>query len=239
MNILITGGAKGVGASVVRKLAESPSNTVYFTYAASETAAKNLADTSANITAIHADFTDPASLDALIAEIGALDLDVLVNNAWPAFHQQHFHKTDPAGILNSFTVNVLATVKITQAAIGAFRKKKSGRIITVLSSAILNRPPVGWSDYVANKNYLLSMSKSWAVENARFRITSNAISPSFMQTDFTAFTDERLIEQQIEAHPLKALLTTDEVAEAVLFFCYCSLHINGVHLPINAAENLL
>jgi 3-oxoacyl-[acyl-carrier protein] reductase len=92
---------------------------------------------------------------------------------------------------------------------------------------------------VANKNYLLSLSKSWAVENARHRITSNCISPSFMETDFTATTDARIIEQIKEAHPLKTLVTPDEVADAVLFFCHCSIHINGVNLPINAAEDLL
>jgi 3-oxoacyl-[acyl-carrier protein] reductase len=238
MNVLLTGGSKGVGAAIVRRLAQDKTNKVYFTYAKSESAAKDLADTGDNIFAVQCDFTMPASVDALISKIPGLDLDVLINNAYPAFYKNYFHKTALPAIENSFAVNVLPVVKITQEAILGFRKKKSGRIITILSSAIINKPPIGWSDYAANKNYLLSLSKSWAVENARFKITSNAVSPSFMATDFTADTDSRIIEQMVENHPLKALLTPEEVAETVLFFCCCTQQINGVNLVINAAEDI-
>jgi len=239
MNILITGGSKGIGAAVVKKLAADAGNKVYFTYANSAAAAKELAAASNNITALHCDYTNTASVDELVAKIPGLDLDILINNAYPVFYQQYFHKMEDADILNSFGVNVLPVIKITKAAIPGFRKKKGGRIINVLSTFILNKPPTGLSDYTANKNYLLSLSKSWATENARHRVTSNSISPSFMETDFTSTTDTRIIDQMKEAHPLKALVTPDEVADAVLFFCHCSPHINGVNLPINAAEDLL
>jgi 3-oxoacyl-[acyl-carrier protein] reductase len=239
MNILITGGSKGIGAAIVKKLAAESANKVYFTFANSETTAKELAATGGNIYALHCDFTNPASVDELVSKIPGLDIDILINNAYPAFYQQYFHKMEDADIMNSFSVNILPVIKITKAAIPGFRKKKGGRIINILSTFILNKPPTGLSDYTANKNYLLSLSKSWATENAKHRITSNSISPSFMETDFTSATDSRIIEQIKEAHPLKTLVTPEEVADAVLFFCHCSPHINGVNLPINAAEDLL
>ena len=83
------------------------------------------------------------------------------------------------------------------------------------------------------------MSKSWAIENAAFKITSNSISPEFMQTNMTARTDERIVEQMIAAHPLKQLLSTSDVAEVVDFFITCPLHINGTNLVINSAKNAI
>lgn len=78
-------------------------------------------------------------------------------------------------------------------------------------------PPIGSSTYIANKAYLEKLTKVWAIENSKFNITSNSISPSFMQTKLTSEIDERIIEQIISNHPLKKLLTVDEVAETVLF----------------------
>src|ERR1019366_7084787 len=125
-----------------------------------------------------------------------------------------------------------------QEAIKTFRKKKFGKIINIISSALVNKPPIGWSEYVANKSYLLAMSKAWAAECIKFNITSNSISPSFMLTNLTSDTDERVIEQMKEEHPLKRLLTTDEVAEAVVFFTKSSQQINGTNLVINAGTEI-
>ena len=102
-----------------------------------------------------------------------------------------------------------------------------------------NTPPIGLSEYVANKAYLLSMSKSWAHENSKYNVTSNSISPSFMMTPLNKFEDERLVENMTKAHPLKTLLKEEEVAEAVSFLINASQQINGINLPINAAENVV
>lgn len=140
--------------------------------------------------------------------------------------------------MKSFQQNIIPTIRITQAFITQARKRKFGKIINIISSANINRPPIGWSEYVANKAYLLSLSKSWATENIKFNISSNAISPGFMLTSLTADTDERIVEQMTEAHPLKKLLTTKEVAETVEFYTRCSQQINGTNLVINAGNDL-
>ena len=92
--------------------------------------------------------------------------------------------------------------------------------------------------YAAEKNYLLSMNKSWASENINFNITSNAISPSMMQTNLTKNIDERIIEQMITSHPLKRLLDPSEVANVVKFLVEASSFITGQNLVINSGENL-
>ena len=239
MNILVTGGASGLGASIVRHLAKDDGNTIYFTYAKSYDAATEMEAVYPNTTAIPCDFNDPDAVDALLDQIAGMELDVLINNANGPIHKEHFYKTDPGVFLYSFEQNIFPTLRITQEAIKVFRKKKFGKIINIISSAVINKPPVGWSVYVANKAYLLAMSKAWATECIRFNITSNSISPSFMLTNLNSDTDERVVEQMKEEHPLKKLLTTDEVAEAVGYFVRASQQVNGTHLVINAGAEMI
>jgi NAD(P)-dependent dehydrogenase (short-subunit alcohol dehydrogenase family) len=59
-----------------------------------------------------------------------------------------------------------------------------------------------------------------------------------MQTPMTADTDERIIEQMQNEHPLKRLLNPAEVADIVAVLANASPHLNGVNIPLNAAKNI-
>jgi NAD(P)-dependent dehydrogenase (short-subunit alcohol dehydrogenase family) len=172
--------------------------------------------------------------------IVSMDLDVLVNNAYVGNAlNNHFHKIPQQEFLQSFQANLIPALRITQEAIKGFRKKKFGKIINIITSFVINTPPIGCSMYAANKAYLLELSKSWSHEYAKFNITSNCISPELMETNFSKDLDYRIIEQKMEAHPLKKLLTPEEVAETVKFLLKTSQQINGVNIPMNAAQNIL
>ena len=238
MNIIITGGTSGLGESIVRLLAAEPANKLFITYARSVNEAQNLETQYANVKAFKCDFTDKESLELFLSGISSFSPDVLINNAYGSIHKEHFHKTEHAVFQDSFSTNIIPAIRITQEAIKVFRAKKSGKIINILSSAIVNKPPIGWSSYVANKAYMLAMSNCWATEGIKFNITSNCISPAFMRTRLTADTDERLIEQMENEHPLKKLLTTDEVSNAVHFLVNAGSQINGTNLVINAGADI-
>jgi 3-oxoacyl-[acyl-carrier protein] reductase len=236
MNILITGGSSGLGEAITRKLANDASCRVYFTYNSSVTNAQVIETDLTNTIAIKCNFTDTAEVDALCTKITELDIDVLINNAYiGSFINTHFHKTPVEDFISGFNENIIPTITITRAAINVFRKKKSGKIITVLSAAITEMPSIGTAVYVANKAYLHELVKVWAVENAKFNITSNAISPSFMLTGFTASLDERLVEQIKSTQPQNQLLTTKQAADAVFALINESQDVNGTNRIINAA----
>jgi NAD(P)-dependent dehydrogenase (short-subunit alcohol dehydrogenase family) len=165
--------------------------------------------------------------------------EVLVNNAISTpITKNHFHRTGTDVFREGFAHNILPTVEITQKAIHHFRKMKGGRIITLLTTYLIGKPPTGLSEYVAAKAYLHSLAKSWASENAAFGIASNCVSPSFMATRLTSDTDDRIVQDMTSRHPLKRLLTPAEVAEAVEFLVNAPLHINGTNLVINAASEI-
>jgi len=240
MKILVTGGASGLGKAITEKLASLEGAQVYVTYSASEKSAQELESRYKNVKAVKCNFSLESEIHSLIALIQKENIDVLVNNAHTTkIVKNHFHKLSLDVFANGFAGNVLPVIKITQAAIDVFRKKKFGKIITILSGTLANKPPMGYSEYTAGKAYLLSLSKSWAAENAAFNITSNCISPAFMQTELTSDTDERVVEEMQNKHPLKKLLTTTEVADVVAFLCDSTQQLNGVNIPVNAADNVI
>lgn len=240
MNILVTGGASGLGESITRHLSKNKKNKIFFTYTNSKGNADKINRDFINSESIFCDFKDLSSVRNLCEIIEQLDLDVLINNAYcgNAIYKQ-FNKTSPEIFKTDFLNNLFPTILISQTVISHFKKRKFGKIITVLTSFLINSPPIGSSVYVANKSYLSSLTKSWAKENIKFNITSNSISPSFMQTKLTADVDSRVIEQIIKDHPLNTILKTEEVAEAVNFLVNASQQINGMNLIINSGENII
>lgn len=239
MKILITGGASGLGAAITKELAKYPSNFVYFTYNSSAAASKLIEEEFNNTKGIKCDFTSKDDLEELLLKVKELDLSVLINNAYIGpIDSQYFHKIQNNNFQTNFEKNILPTLSLTQEVIKYFRKKKTGKIITILTSYLYNTPPIGMAVYTGNKAYLKQQTKVWAMENIKFKITSNSISPSIMQTDLTKDVDERILEQMTSAHPLKTLLTVQEVAHAVHFLTEASNHINGVDIPLNAGVNI-
>ncbi len=239
MRILVTGGSSGLGKAIVELCASHEDNYVYFTYNNKVEEAQKLKEACANVEAIQLDFTNMASVDAFVEQIPSLSLDALVNNAWVGNpNGTYFHKTDIEDFDRSYRHNVLPLVKITQACIACFRKQKKGKIVTVLTSSLINLPPMGYSVYASTKACIEQLSKCWCKENARFGITSNCVSPEYMLTSF-AHVDERVIEQMEHDHPLKKLLRPQEVAEVVGMLLSSPMQLNGVNIPVNAAQNIL
>jgi 3-oxoacyl-[acyl-carrier protein] reductase len=240
MKILITGGASGLGEAFTKRLSRIPDAAILFTYCNSSENARELEKVYKNVKGVKCDFSNEEDISSLLSIMNSEDIDILVNNALPAgIDNNYFHKLNDDSFLTGFRKNILPVITITREAIKIFRKKKRGKIINVLTSALSNKPPIGYSRYTAEKAYLLSLSKSWATENAAFNITSNSISPSFMQTELNAEMDGRIVEQLQNSHPLKKLLDVSEVAETLEFLCVSTRQINGVNLLINSAENIL
>lgn len=240
MNILITGGSSGLGRAIVEKASSIEENKVFFTYNSHVEIANAIMQNNNNIKAIHCNFCNDASVASFIAMIPSWNLDILVNNAYIGNPQgKHFHETRTEEFMNSFRINVLPLISITQKVLETLRQKRGGKIITILTSSLFDSPPIGYALYASNKAYIHQLCKSWSKEYIKYGITSNCISPNFMQTELTKDTDERLIEQMIKGHPLKRLLTIQEVAECVLFLMNASNQINGVNIPLNAGINIV
>jgi 3-oxoacyl-[acyl-carrier protein] reductase len=238
MKVLITGGASGLGRAITMRFASESKTEVNFTYSKSLASAEEIVKASTNTRASHLDFRDSKQLDEFCNRLVDTSPDILINNAIVTYPRGHFHKAEARSYFEGFASNVMPTLLITKAFLALARKRRSGKIITILSSALINRPPLGSSQYVAEKAYLFSMAKSWAVENSTFGITSNCVSPSFMDTPLNEGLDNRVLESIIASTPGSKLLLPEEVAEAVFFLAHSTTHINGANILINAGESI-
>lgn len=240
MNILVTGGSSGLGRSVVELLSAEKCNNVYFTYKSNKEEAEKISSVFSNAAAVHCDFIDSDSLEKFINKIPNFNLDVLINNAYSGITLgNHFHKTPVSDFNIAFQTNILPLISITQKVIDGFRKKKTGKIITVLTSALIGTPPMGYSVYSATKAYIAQLVKCWSKEYIKFGITSNAIAPDFMQTKLTSETNDFIVEQIKDANPMKKLLTIGEVARVIIGLTNASSQLNGITIPVNAGVNIL
>lgn len=227
-----------MGKALVEACAALAEHQVLFTYCRHEDEARALAGKYANVRAVQVDFTDEASVGQFVQRLADEQVDVLINNAYAGSAQGvHFHKTAPDDFSKAFHDNVMPVIRITQACAQGMRKRKFGKIINIITSYVMDVPPTGFSVYTATKAYIRQLSKSWSKELGRFNITSNCILPDYMQTDFGKVEDFQL-EQMKEAHPLKTLLQPEEVAGIIVRLMEASQQLNGVEIPINAAQHM-
>ena len=238
MNILITGGSSGLGKALTELLVAN-GHFVHFTYLPTleySQVVEEMKSSLKNVEAHPLDFCSMDDVEAFCAKVSTLDLDVLVNSAYVGAPQTtYFHKIPVADFQLAFQRNLLPTIAITQAAINVFRAKKFGKIINVISESVLGLPPMGYAIYAANKAYLMELSNVWNAEYTRYNITSNCVLPAYMQTSF-AQVDPRIKVQMEQSHPLRKLLTVEEVADVIKFLIDASQQVNGVKIPINAGQ---
>jgi len=234
--VVLTGGSSGIGKAIVLFLLEK-GYEVLFTYHYSQDSAKEIESQYPNAKAYQIDFTDPSELLRFSAAIAEFSPDILINNYYSgSFIDTYFHKTETDKFLHDFKNNIVPTLQITQDCISIFRKKKFGRIINILTSS-LKSPAIGTSVYNSNKAYLQQMSKSWAIENVKFGITCNSVSPSFIATDFHKELDERVKETILSGYPLKENLKSTDISNVIELCINGGKHFNGNHIFLDAAHH--
>lgn len=141
-------------------------------------------------------------------------LDGLVNNAGGG-RVVAFRGLDLAQWRATQSLNLEAAFVASQEAYQLMRKARRGTIVNVASLAA--HGPGRWmgADYAASKAGLVSLTRSLALEAARFGIRCNAVSPGFIETDMTADLSEA--NRQNLAIPLRRLGQPAEVASVVAF----------------------
>jgi 3-oxoacyl-[acyl-carrier protein] reductase len=180
---LVTGGSRGIGAEIVRRLAAEGAD-VSFTYNTGQDEAQQVAaqvsGLGRRVLAVQADLAEPAAagavMDAAAGEFGAVD--ILVNNAgithWGAVAQTALSDID-----RLMAVNARAPFLMMQAAAGALAD--GGRVVNI-SSGVTSTAVAGIALYSGVKAFLDQVTKVAAIEFAARRITVNAVAPGSTAT---------------------------------------------------------
>jgi 3-hydroxybutyrate dehydrogenase len=233
---LVTGGAHGIGLACARALAATGAKVHIVDL---DMAAAGAAATEIGGWAHEGDLADPATVEALPAEI-----DILVNNAGLQ-HVAPIHEFPLERFTKLQHIMVTAPFLLIRRCLPHMYARGWGRIVNI-SSAHGLRASAFKSGYVAAKHALEGLSKVAALEGAPHGVTSNCVNPGYVRTQLV--TDQ--IKAQAEAHGIsgdevveqillersavKRLIEPEDVAEVVLWLCEPhSAHVTGTSIPID------
>ena len=215
---LVTGGSRGIGAEVARRLASDGAEVV-IAYrsdtASAETVVTALKATGAKAHAFAVDIAIPQDCETLIESClkACGRLDILVNAAGVATYRpldqadaDHYHAL--------FNTNVLGALSLTRAAVAVMNGP--GRIIH-FSSRLAGSPMPNTSVYAASKAAVSALTLALSQELGPRDITINAIAPGLIETDMTALAVAERGEALRNATPLRRIGQPDDISGIVAF----------------------
>ena len=240
---IVTGASSGIGAATARMLA-SAGVRVAANYAGNaEGAAAVVAacqEAGAEAIALQGDVSQDAVCRQIVNEV--LDrwgrVDILVNNAGTtkSADQRDLDALDAADFERIYGVNLIGTYQMIRAALPALKKAEAASVINTSSVAGLSG--VGSSiAYAASKGALntltLSLARSLAPE-----VRVNAVCPGFVDSEWWAKqhdeeTIERLRARARSITPLRRVVSSEDVAEAIMLFALGGRSITGQMLTID------
>jgi 3-oxoacyl-[acyl-carrier protein] reductase len=223
---IVTGSARGIGASVAKRLSTDGFAVAIFDL--DESACKVVVDeiksNGGDALPVAVDVADELSVDQAVAHVAeALGAPtVLVNNAGITRDNLLFKMTtsDWDAVMN---VHLRGSFLMSRATQKFMTESNWGRIINLSStSALGNR---GQANYSAAKAGLQGFTKTLAIELGRYGITVNAIAPGFIETDMTADTAKRMgisfedfKEGAAKQIPVRRVGQPEDIAATVSFF---------------------
>lgn len=239
---LVTGGSRGIGAAIVKRLAAEGAR-VAFTYTQAEDKAQALASEIRNAggeaLAIRADSADTRSVEAAVEQTAKAfgGIHILVNNAGViAFKSIDDHEGDLADVDRMLAVNlsgVSATVRAVTKHMG-----EGGRIVSIGSSLGERMGALsGLGDYAASKAAVASYTRGWAWDLGKKGITVNTVQPGPVATDMNPDNTD-FAESMKGGLALGRYGHVDEIASAVAFLVSPEAsYITGTTLNVDGGQN--
>lgn len=232
-NVIVTGGAKGIGRAVALAFAERGCNIILnYRSSVPQELADEIQSKGVKCFRYQADVSDFAQAEALVKaavdEFGTID--VLVNNAGITRDTllMRMKEEDFDAVINT---NLKGCFNMLKHVSKYMLKQRSGSIVN-MSSVIGLIGNIGQANYAASKAGVIGLTKSAAKELASRGITCNAIAPGFIQTDMTDVLSDSVKENILKNVPLNRLGQPEEVARLAVFLAENS-YITGQVVAID------
>jgi NAD(P)-dependent dehydrogenase (short-subunit alcohol dehydrogenase family) len=242
---VVTGGSRGIGRAVVHRLAAQGWAVVAVARDADALAVTSTSAPSGTVWHRRCDVTDENEVGRLFDEFGPID--VLVSNAGVSTAAPLARST-LADWEHQLRVNATGTFLCVRAVLPGMHERDRGRIVTVASTAGLSGAPY-IAGYAASKHAVIGLMRVTAAEVAGTGVTANAVCPSFVRSDMTDRSVERIAEATersreealgglLAASPLGRLIEPEEVAAAVAYLCSADAGaVNGQTIVIDGGAS--
>ncbi len=237
--VVVTGGSRGIGRSVVLRFAEEKARLIILHYDPDDRASRETLhqlEGMGCIPEIHKiDVSSKEQVDSVFSDIINTygRVDVLVNNAGITRDGLLLRMSEDDWDL-VLDVNLKSVFNCTKAVLRSMIRERKGSVVSIASIAGQIGNP-GQANYSASKAGIMGFTKTIAREVASRGITVNAVAPGFIETEMTTALPAKVIESYMLQIPLGRLGSTREVAEAVYWLCSDSaryitgqiIHVNG------------
>ncbi|MGH7301919.1 MAG: 3-oxoacyl-ACP reductase FabG [Candidatus Rokuibacteriota bacterium] len=215
---LITGAAGGIGAATARRFAREGAHV-----AVNDARAEGLGTVAGEIRAagvkalvLPGDVTKKAECDRMVQEVTRVfgRLDILINNAGINRDAMAAKMTEEQwdAVLS---VNLKGTFLCAQAALPGMRERAWGRVVNTSSIGSLGN--IGQSNYAASKAGVIGLTKTLALEYAKYGVTVNAVAPGPVMTAMLAGVPDAIRERIIAQVPVGRIASPDEIASVHVF----------------------
>ena len=217
---VVTGGSRGIGASISKKLGyEGATVAVVYKNNAEKAkeVVKEIRSNRGEARAFQADVSDYASIQQLLENIlnAYGKIDILVNNAG-IFEMKPLKEVDQTHVSHLFKTNFESVLYMTQA-FAPYFPTTGGRIVNI-STSLMYAPRSGTAIYSATKAAVSVLTNAFAKELGEKGITVNAVAPSMVKTDMTSATPEARIQAIIANTPVGRIGEGEDIANIVAFF---------------------
>jgi 3-oxoacyl-[acyl-carrier protein] reductase len=219
-SILVTGGSRGIGRAIVKRLAQEKANVI-FNYRQREAEAVALVEEvkalGVEVQAVRADIVDRNQVATLAEAAKAFAGGVvgLVNNAGIRHDIPLFMMQDEAW-RDVIEANLNGLYNVSRQLVPAFLRQRRGCVVNISSVSGLVGVP-GQTNYAATKAAIVGFSKALAQEVGRFGVRVNCVAPGFIETEMTEGLKERRVKEILKNIPFSRFGRPDEVASVVAF----------------------